>query len=56
LLLDLKGVLERYPGKERIQLKIGEEIKELPLSVTMTTILEKKIGEVMERYERGGEE
>jgi len=50
LLLELKSVLERFPGKERIQLKIGQKEVALPLTVTMSTILEKKIEEVMARY------
>jgi len=50
LLLELKSVLERFPGKERIQLKIGQKEVALPLTVTMSTILEKKIAEVMARY------
>jgi len=50
LLLELKTVLERFPGKERIQLKIGAKEVPLPLTVTMSTILEKKIEETMERY------
>jgi DNA polymerase III subunit alpha len=50
LLLELKSMFERFPGKERIQLKIGSQEVPLPLTVTMSTILEKKIEEVMERY------
>ena len=50
LLLELKSIFERFPGKERIQLKIGSQEVPLPLTVTMSTILEKKIEEVMGRY------
>jgi DNA polymerase-3 subunit alpha len=50
LLLELKSVFERFPGKERIQLKIGSQNVPLPLTVTMSTILEKKIEETMDRY------
>jgi DNA polymerase III subunit alpha len=50
LLRDLKSVLERFPGKERIQLTIGSQEVPLPLTVTMSTILEKKIAEVMEKH------
>jgi len=50
LLLELKSIFERFPGKERIQLKIGSQEVPLPLTVTMSTILEKKIEETMERY------
>lgn len=50
LLLELKRVFEKFPGKERVQLKIGEELFPLPLTITMSTILEKKIEEVVGKY------
>jgi DNA polymerase-3 subunit alpha len=50
LLLDLKSVLQRFPGKERIQLKIGSQCVPLPLTVTMSAILEKKIDEAIQRH------
>ncbi len=50
LLLDLKKIFETFPGKERIQLKIGEQTIPVPLTVTMSTIVEQKIGEVIARY------
>ncbi|OGJ55592.1 DNA polymerase III subunit alpha [Candidatus Peribacteria bacterium RIFCSPHIGHO2_02_FULL_52_16] len=51
LLLDLKKVLETFPGKEKIQLRIGEQLIPLPLTVSMSTILEKKVEEVLQKYE-----
>jgi len=50
LLLDLKKVLQTFPGKEKIQLKIGKQLIALPLTVNMSTVLEKKIEEVVEQY------
>ncbi len=50
LLLDLKRVFETFPGKERIQLKIGEQLVPVSLTVTMSTVLEKKVEEVLGRY------
>jgi DNA polymerase-3 subunit alpha len=50
MLLDLKRVFQTFPGKEKIQLKIGEQIIPLPLTVSFSTILRKKIDEVIERY------
>jgi DNA polymerase-3 subunit alpha len=50
LLLDLKRVLETFPGKEKVQLKIGEQLIPLPLTINMSTILEKKIEEVLNAY------
>lgn len=51
LLLDLKRILETFPGKERVQLRIGKQLIPLPLTVSMSTILEKKVEEVIERYQ-----
>ncbi|OIO54354.1 DNA polymerase III subunit alpha [Candidatus Peregrinibacteria bacterium CG1_02_54_53] len=50
LLLDLKHVLETFPGKEKVQLKIGEQLISLPLTINMSTILEKKIEDVLSAY------
>jgi DNA polymerase-3 subunit alpha len=47
LLLDLKQTLEKFPGKERVQLSIGEQRIDLPLTVATSTILEKKVEEVI---------
>lgn len=47
LLLDLKKVLETFPGSQRIQLKIGTQVLPLPMTVTMSPILEKKIEELL---------
>lgn len=52
LLLELKSILERFPGKERIQFRIGSQDVPLPITITMSTILEKKIDEILLRYER----
>ncbi|MFA6039674.1 MAG: DNA polymerase III subunit alpha [Candidatus Peribacteraceae bacterium] len=50
LLLELKRIFETFPGKEKIQLKIGEQLVPLPLTVTMSTILEKKIEDAIAAY------
>jgi len=50
LLLDLKKVLETFPGKEKVQLQIGEQVIPLPLTINTSTILQKKIEEVIEQY------
>ncbi|MDD4287015.1 MAG: DNA polymerase III subunit alpha [Candidatus Peribacteraceae bacterium] len=50
LLLDLKHVLETFPGKEKVQLKIGGQLIPLPLTINMSTILEKKIEDVLSEY------
>ena len=55
LLLDLKRTFETFPGKERVQLKIGEQLVPVPMTITMSTILEKKIEKVMEKHKVGVE-
>ncbi|MBI2635990.1 DNA polymerase III subunit alpha [Candidatus Peregrinibacteria bacterium] len=50
LLLDLKRMFETFPGKERVQLKIGGQLVPVPMTITMSTILEKKIEEVMSKH------
>jgi DNA polymerase-3 subunit alpha len=47
LLLELKKIFETFPGKEKVQLKIGEQLIPLPITITMSTILEKKIEEAI---------
>ena len=53
LLLDLKRVLETYPGGDPVQLKIGEQMIMLPLTITMSPILEKRIEEVLASAAQG---
>lgn len=50
LLLDLKDVFLRYPGPEKVQLKIGEQHVALPVTVTMSPLLQQRIAEVLGRY------
>ncbi len=50
LLLDLKDVFLRYPGGEKVQLKIGEQTVALPVTVTMSPLLQQRIDEVLEKY------
>ena len=48
--LELKRIFETFPGKEKIQLKVGEQMIPLPLTVTMSPILEKKIEDAIAAY------
>ena len=50
LLLDLKDVFLRYPGREKVQLKIGDQLVALPVTVTMSPLLEQRIDDVLGRY------
>lgn len=51
LLFELKNLFETFPGKERVQLKIGKQLIPLPITITQSPILEKKIEEVTCRYQ-----
>jgi hypothetical protein len=51
LLLDLKQIFQTFPGKDKIQLKIGEQLIPVPITVTLSTILDAKIADVMQKYE-----
>lgn len=50
LLLDLKNTIALFPGKERVQLQIGEQRIPLPLTVSMSPILEKRIAAILQHY------
>ncbi len=50
LLLDLKGVFQLYPGREKVQLKIGDQLVALPITVTMSPLLQQRVDEILERY------
>jgi hypothetical protein len=51
MLMDIKKILETYPGKEKVQLRIGEQEIPLPLTINMSTVLEKKLEDVLTLYE-----
>ncbi|TSC58592.1 MAG: DNA polymerase III subunit alpha [Candidatus Peregrinibacteria bacterium Greene0416_19] len=51
LLLDLKKAFESFPGHERVQLRIGAQVIPVPMTVSMSTVLENKIEEMLGRYE-----
>lgn len=51
LLLDLKKIFETFPGRERVQLKIGEQTIPLPLSITMSPIVQKRLEETIGKYD-----
>jgi DNA polymerase-3 subunit alpha len=53
LLLDLKRVFETFPGKEKVRLKIGEQVVPLPLTITMSAILERHVEEAIARHSVG---
>ena len=52
LLLELKQILEAFPGRERVRLKIGNQaIVDLPITINMSTVLEAKIASILEQYD-----
>ncbi len=51
LLLDLKEVFQAFPGSEKIQLMIGQQIIPLPLTVNSGPLLEERIAVVLKNYE-----
>lgn len=50
LLLDLKKIFETFPGRERVELRIGAQTIPVPLTVTRSAILEQKIEEAIQKY------
>lgn len=50
LLLDLKNAIALFPGSERVQLQIGNQRIPLPLTVSMSPILEKRIADILRNY------
>lgn len=50
LLLDLKDVFLLYPGREKVQLKIGEQTVALPVTVAMSPLLQQRIDDVLGKY------
>lgn len=51
LLVELKTIFETYAGKEKVQLKIGEKVIPVPLTITMSPLLEKRVEEAKKRFD-----
>jgi DNA polymerase-3 subunit alpha len=50
LLVDLKGLFQQSPGTDRVQLKIGEQVIPVPLTVLLSTVLEAQIADTIGKY------
>lgn len=50
LLLDLKAAFQASPGPEKVQLKIGEQVIAVPLTVHMTPELQVRIDELVQAH------
>ncbi|MEQ1849652.1 MAG: DNA polymerase III subunit alpha [Candidatus Peribacteraceae bacterium] len=53
LLLAVKDAFETFPGSEKVQLKIGEKIVDVSMTVTMSPLLEKRIDEAVKEFGGG---
>lgn len=50
ILFDLKKILQEHPGSEKVQLKIGGEVVNLPLKVKNSPELKVKVEKLIKRY------
>ncbi len=50
LLLEVKAIFETFPGREKVQLRIGEQTVPVGLTITFSPILEKRIEEAVKKY------
>ncbi len=50
LLLEIKTIFETFPGREKVQLKIGDQLVPVPLTIAMSPILEKRVEEAVKKY------
>ena len=50
LLLELKKIFETFPGREKVQLKIGDKIVPVSLTISMSPILEKRIDDAVKTF------
>ena len=50
LLLELRKVFQTFPGKEKVQLRMNRKLIPLPLTITMSVILEKKVEDIIKKY------
>jgi DNA polymerase III alpha subunit len=50
LLMELKAIFETFPGREKVQLKIGERVVPVSLTIAMSPILEKRIADAVAKF------
>lgn len=51
LLLEIRQIFQTFAGSEKVRLKIGEKLVAVPMTITMSPIVEKKIEEAKKRFE-----
>ncbi len=52
LLLDLKKVFETFPGSEQVELRIGLQTIPVPLTISMSPIVQAQLDGVLEKYQK----
>lgn len=52
LLLAVKEVFETFPGREKVRLKIGSKLVDVPMTIAMSPILEKRIEEAVNKFSK----
>ncbi len=50
LLIALKQIFETFPGSEKVQLNIGGKIVPVPMTITVSPVLDKKVEEAVGKY------
>ncbi|MDD5056118.1 MAG: DNA polymerase III subunit alpha [Candidatus Peribacteraceae bacterium] len=50
LMIEIRRIFETFPGSEKVQLKIGERMISVPLTITMSPILEKRVEEAVKKF------
>jgi hypothetical protein len=50
LMIEIRRIFETFPGSEKVQLQIGERMISVPLTITMSPILEKRVEEAVKRF------
>lgn len=49
-MIEIRRIFETFPGSEKVQLKIGERMISVPLTITMSPILEKRVEEAVKKF------
>lgn len=52
LLLDLKQIFQTFPGSEQVELHIGQQLIQVPLTISMSPIVQKQLDDVLEKYQK----
>lgn len=50
LLLEIRSIFETFSGSEKVQLKIGEKMVPVGMTITMSPLLEKRVEEAVKKF------